>query len=63
VVADFSASPGHGLGHLISVLGLRRGREHAEHLRALVGDAGFDAVEIEATPSRALCILHARKPG
>jgi ubiquinone/menaquinone biosynthesis C-methylase UbiE len=62
VIADFSATPGHGIGHLLCVLGLRRGSEHAEHLRSLVGAAGFEGIRIEPVTSRAFCLLHARKP-
>jgi ubiquinone/menaquinone biosynthesis C-methylase UbiE len=61
VIADFSASPGHGLGHLLSVLGLRRGSDYAEHLRSLIAEAGFERVEIEPAPTRAFSFVHAQK--
>jgi len=62
VALDFSAMPGHGIGHLLSVLGLRRGSAHAEHLRAFANDAGFASVEV--TPeSRVFSLLRASKPG
>lgn len=61
VVADFSATPGHGVGHILNVLGLRRGTGHAEHLRALANAAGFAAIEIEPL-DRAFSIVRARKP-
>ena len=62
VVADFSATPGHGLGHILSALGLRRGSRHAEHLRSLATTAGFEAVQIHPASSRAFCVMSARKP-
>ena len=62
VAADFGAMPGHGIGHALCVLGLRRGSEHAEHLRSLTAAAGFQSVRIEPAASRALCLLSARKP-
>jgi SAM-dependent methyltransferase len=62
IVADFSAMPGHGIGHLLCVLGLRRGTEHSEHLRSLEGAAGFESIRIEPAASRAFCLLIARKP-
>jgi ubiquinone/menaquinone biosynthesis C-methylase UbiE len=62
VAADFRATPGHGIGHVLCVLGLRRGSEHAEHLRSQVGDAGFEAIQVEPATSRAFCLLRARKP-
>lgn len=61
VAADFRAMPGHGPGHILSVLGLRRGSAHADHLRSLAATAGFDAPRIEPGP-RAFCLLHASKP-
>lgn len=60
VALDFSAMPGHGLAHLLNVLGLRRGSAHAEHLRSLAGAAGFAATEVEPA-ARGFCILRARK--
>jgi ubiquinone/menaquinone biosynthesis C-methylase UbiE len=62
VVLDFSAMPGHGIGHLLTVLGLRRGTAHAEHLRSLMSTAGFDAVEVKSSQPHGFCILRARKP-
>jgi ubiquinone/menaquinone biosynthesis C-methylase UbiE len=61
VVLDFRATPGHGLVHLLNVLGLRRGSQHAEHLRALAAAAGFTDIEVDAV-DRAFCIVRARKP-
>jgi hypothetical protein len=60
VALDFSARPGHGIGHLLCVLGLRRGFDHAEHLRSLAAAAGLEAIQVEPV-SRALCLLHAQK--
>jgi demethylmenaquinone methyltransferase/2-methoxy-6-polyprenyl-1,4-benzoquinol methylase/phosphoethanolamine N-methyltransferase len=62
VAGDFSAMPGHGVGHILSVLGLRRGSEHAEHLRSVAAAAGFEAIRIEPATSRAFCVIYARKP-
>jgi ubiquinone/menaquinone biosynthesis C-methylase UbiE len=62
VAADFGATPGHGLGHLLSVLGVRRGSEHAQYLASIIADAGLERIEIEPTESRAFCIILARKP-
>jgi len=61
IALDFSATPGHGIGHVLCVLGLRRGSEHAEHLRALAGAAGLASIEVEPTESHAFCLLRARK--
>jgi ubiquinone/menaquinone biosynthesis C-methylase UbiE len=62
VAAEFSAMPGHGIGHLLCVLGLRRGSDHADHLRSLVSAAGFESIQIEPATSPAFCLLTARKP-
>ena len=62
IAADFRGTPGHGLGHTLCVLGLRGGTEHAEHLRSIIADAGFEALEVQQAPSRALFLLRARKP-
>jgi ubiquinone/menaquinone biosynthesis C-methylase UbiE len=63
VVAEFSANPGHGIGHALCVLGLRRGSEHAEHLRSIESAAGFESIRIERADSPAFCLLVARKIG
>lgn len=60
VALDFSATPRHGLGHLLCVLGLRRGSEHAEHLRSLAAAAGFEPVAIEPTGRGAFSIIRAQ---
>ncbi len=62
VALDFSADPGHGPGHVLCALGLRRGFEHAEHLRSLATEAGYTGVEVERAASRAFCFLRAYKP-
>jgi ubiquinone/menaquinone biosynthesis C-methylase UbiE len=62
VVAEFGAVPRHGIGHLLCVLGVRRGSEHAEHLRSLAGAAGFESIRAAPAASSAFCLLTARKP-
>lgn len=62
VAIDFGATPGEGLGHVLCVLGLRRGWDHAERLRAMLRDAGFDAPEMGATVHRAFAFVRGRKP-
>ena len=57
---DFSATPSHGIGHLLCVFGLRRGTEHAEHLRSLAAAAGFEPAESEPTQRRAFSIIRAQ---
>jgi demethylmenaquinone methyltransferase/2-methoxy-6-polyprenyl-1,4-benzoquinol methylase/phosphoethanolamine N-methyltransferase len=59
---DFGATPGEGLGHLLCVLGLRKGWDHAERLREMLREAGFVAVEMGATGHRALAFVRGRKP-
>ena len=61
VIGDFSAEPGHGVGHLLSVLGLRRGSAHADHLCGLLGAAGFEAVGVEPGVG-GFCVVRGRKP-
>jgi ubiquinone/menaquinone biosynthesis C-methylase UbiE len=62
VAADFSATPGHGIGHVLCVFGLRKGSGHAEHLRSLAAGAGFQSIQVQAATSRAFCLLRATKP-
>jgi len=62
LAVDFGATPGEGLGHLLSVLGLRRGWDHAERLREMVRSASFDAVEIGPTGHWGLAFVRGRKP-
>jgi ubiquinone/menaquinone biosynthesis C-methylase UbiE len=61
VALDFRSTPSHGLSHVLCLLGLRRGSEHADHLRALLEEAGFAPVEVERA-GRAFCVLTATKP-
>jgi ubiquinone/menaquinone biosynthesis C-methylase UbiE len=62
VAVDFGATPREGVGHLLCVLRLRTGWDHAERLRMMLGDAGFEAVEMGATGHRALAFVRGRKP-
>lgn len=63
LAADFAAMPGHGIGHLLNVMGLRGGIAHAEHLRDLLADAGFEELEIADSGKKGFRILRAiRKP-
>jgi SAM-dependent methyltransferase len=63
VAVDFGATPGHGLGHLICVLGLRKGSDHTERIRAMFRDAGFEAVEAGPLHRRVLAFVRGRKAG
>ncbi|PYM64654.1 MAG: methyltransferase type 11 [Candidatus Rokuibacteriota bacterium] len=62
VAVDFGATPREGVGHLLCVLRLRTGWDQAERLRAMLCEAGFDAVEIGPTGHRALAFVRGRKP-
>jgi ubiquinone/menaquinone biosynthesis C-methylase UbiE len=62
VAVDFGATPREGIGHLLCVLRLRTGWDHAERLRTMLGDAGFEAVEIGPIGHRALAFVRGRKP-
>jgi len=62
VAVDFGATPGEGIGHLLCVLGLRTGWDHAGRLRDMFRDAGFDAAEMRPTGHRALAFVRGRKP-
>ncbi len=63
VAADFSATPGHGVGHILSVFGLRKGSGHAEHLRSLAAASGFESIQVQPATRDAFCLLRATKPG
>ena len=62
LAVDFGATPGEGFGHLLCVLRLRTGWDHAERLRAMLREADFDAVEMGPTGHRALAFVRGRKP-
>ncbi len=59
---DFGATPAGGLGHLLCVLRLRTGWDHAEQVGAMLREAGFDAVEIGPTGHRGLAFLRGIRP-
>jgi SAM-dependent methyltransferase len=61
VAVDFGATPRGGIGHLLGVLRLRTGFDHADRLRAMLGDAGFDELELGPTGQRALAFVRGRK--
>ena len=62
VVVDFGATPEGGIGHVLCVLRVRTGWDHAERLRAILTDAGFEAVQMGPTGHRALAFVQGRKP-
>jgi ubiquinone/menaquinone biosynthesis C-methylase UbiE len=62
VILEFSATPRHGLAHLLCMLGLRRGSDHGQLLRAAAEAAGFSPVELDLGHRSAFCIIRARKP-
>jgi putative transposase len=62
VAVDFGATPRNGIDHFLCVLRLRTGWGHAEHLRAMLRETGFAAVEIGPTGHRALAFVRGRKP-
>jgi SAM-dependent methyltransferase len=62
VAVDFGATPRGGVGHLLCVLRLRTGFDHAARLREMLGDAGFDELEFGPTGQRALAFVRGRKP-
>jgi len=62
VAVDFGATPRDGLGHLLCVLRLRTGHDHAERIRDMVREAGFEAVETGPTRHRAIAFVRGRKP-
>jgi demethylmenaquinone methyltransferase/2-methoxy-6-polyprenyl-1,4-benzoquinol methylase/phosphoethanolamine N-methyltransferase len=62
VAVDFGATPGDGAGHLLCVLRLRTGWDHAERLREMSREAGFEGLEIGPTGHRALAFVRGRKP-
>jgi demethylmenaquinone methyltransferase/2-methoxy-6-polyprenyl-1,4-benzoquinol methylase/phosphoethanolamine N-methyltransferase len=62
LAVDFGATPGGGLGHLLCVLGLREGRDHAERLLEMVREAGFERAEMGPVGQRAFMFVRGRKP-
>lgn len=62
VAVDFGATPGGGFGHVLCVLGLRRGWDHAERLRQIFREVGLEAVEMGPTGHRGLAFVRGRKP-
>lgn len=62
LAVDFGATPTEGIGHLLCVLGLRKGWDHAERLSEMLRKAGFDAVEMGPTGHRALAFVRGQKP-
>jgi SAM-dependent methyltransferase len=62
MAVDFGATLRDGIGHLLCVLRLRTGSDHAEHLRAMPVEAGFDAIAIGPTGHQALAFLRGWKP-
>lgn len=61
VAVDFAAIPGDGFGHVLCVLGLRRGWDHAERLRQMFREVGLEAVEMGSTGHRGLAFVRGRK--
>jgi demethylmenaquinone methyltransferase/2-methoxy-6-polyprenyl-1,4-benzoquinol methylase/phosphoethanolamine N-methyltransferase len=62
VAVDFGAIPAGGVGHLLCVLRLRTGWDHAESLRDMLRETGFDAVEVGPTGGRGVAFVRGRKP-
>jgi ubiquinone/menaquinone biosynthesis C-methylase UbiE len=62
VAVDFGATPEEGFGHILCVLGLRTGWDHAERLREMLREATFDAVEMGPTGHRGLAFVRGQKP-
>ena len=62
VAVDFAATPGHGLGHLLCVLRLRTGWDHAERLGEMFRAAELEAVETGPAGPRGLAFVRGRKP-
>jgi ubiquinone/menaquinone biosynthesis C-methylase UbiE len=62
VAVDFGATPDEGFGHLLCVLRLRTGSDHAERLRGMLQQAGFEAVDMGPTGHRGLAFVRGRKP-
>lgn len=61
LAVDFGATPGEGFGHVLCVLGLRTGWDHAERLREMFKKAGLETVEMGSAGSRTLAFIRGRK--
>jgi demethylmenaquinone methyltransferase/2-methoxy-6-polyprenyl-1,4-benzoquinol methylase/phosphoethanolamine N-methyltransferase len=62
VAVDFGATPRHGLDHVLCMLRLRTGTDHAERLVGMLRAAGFEAAETGPTGHRGLAVVRGRKP-
>jgi demethylmenaquinone methyltransferase/2-methoxy-6-polyprenyl-1,4-benzoquinol methylase/phosphoethanolamine N-methyltransferase len=62
LAVDFGATPGHGPGHILCVLRLRTGWDHAERLRRMLGEAGFVDLDMGPTGHRGLACVRGRTP-
>ena len=62
VTLDFGATPRHGLDHVLCMLRLRTGTDHAERLVGMLRAAGFEAAETGPTGHRGLAVVRGRKP-
>jgi demethylmenaquinone methyltransferase/2-methoxy-6-polyprenyl-1,4-benzoquinol methylase/phosphoethanolamine N-methyltransferase len=62
LAVDFGATPRHGPGHVLCVLRLRTGMDHAVRLAALLAEVGFEAAETGPTGHRGLAFVRGRKP-
>jgi demethylmenaquinone methyltransferase/2-methoxy-6-polyprenyl-1,4-benzoquinol methylase/phosphoethanolamine N-methyltransferase len=61
LAVDFAAVPGHRLGHLLNVFGIRSGTAYVEHLRDLMVGAGFEATEIADSGRKGFRIFRGRR--
>jgi ubiquinone/menaquinone biosynthesis C-methylase UbiE len=61
LAVDFGATPRGALGHLLCVLRLRTGWDHADLVGTMLGAAGFDAVETGPAGTRGLAFIRGRK--
>jgi demethylmenaquinone methyltransferase/2-methoxy-6-polyprenyl-1,4-benzoquinol methylase/phosphoethanolamine N-methyltransferase len=62
VAVDFGATPAEGIGHLLCVLRLRTGWDHAERLQGVLRQAGFEAVDMGPTGHRGLAFVRGMRP-
>src|SRR5262245_6452620 len=61
LAVDFGATPGEGFGHVLCVMGLRTGGDHAERIREMFQNAGFESVEMGPVGRRTLAFIRGRK--